>query len=184
MHTPLGYWNETYHHGTWFQTTAFRPLVEDRNVLPQQKSARNLPVFKKSRGSISSTNISVANGRGKAITENQNLQDNNGNKAFQSAADASAGCGPRTQFESTTTMTRSRPIPPFLPETARSRAILGGHFVYTGHNFEFLSEYANIRHEDEVSGNTYTTNGFISRGRINFNGGNPNTVMIIWISAA
>ena len=24
-HTPIGYWNETYHHGSWLQTTASRP---------------------------------------------------------------------------------------------------------------------------------------------------------------
>lgn len=26
-HTPLGYWNETFHHGAWLQTTAARPVV-------------------------------------------------------------------------------------------------------------------------------------------------------------
>ena len=38
MHTPLGYWNETFHHGTWFQTTAARPLLyefeDDGGILP------------------------------------------------------------------------------------------------------------------------------------------------------
>ena len=38
MHTPLGYWNQTFHHGAWFQTTASRPemyLFEDEGgILP------------------------------------------------------------------------------------------------------------------------------------------------------
>src|SRR4029078_6385338 len=37
MHTPLGYWNQTFHHGAWFQTTAERPemyLFEDDGALP------------------------------------------------------------------------------------------------------------------------------------------------------
>ncbi len=25
VHTPLGYWNETFHHGSWLQTSAMRP---------------------------------------------------------------------------------------------------------------------------------------------------------------
>ena len=27
MHTLLGYWNQAYHHGTWLQTTVFRPEI-------------------------------------------------------------------------------------------------------------------------------------------------------------
>ena len=38
MHTPLGYWNQAFHHGKWFQTTIERPIVyrweHDGGVLP------------------------------------------------------------------------------------------------------------------------------------------------------
>jgi hypothetical protein len=38
MHTPLGYWNQYYHHGAWFQATATRPEMylfeDDGGILP------------------------------------------------------------------------------------------------------------------------------------------------------
>lgn len=38
FHTPIGYWNDTFHHGTYFQTTAQRPRMEafedDGGLLP------------------------------------------------------------------------------------------------------------------------------------------------------
>lgn len=31
-HTPLGYWNQTFHHGTWLQTSIFRPEIYEFEV--------------------------------------------------------------------------------------------------------------------------------------------------------
>ena len=38
IHTPIGYWNQAFHHGAWFQTTVTRPEIfkfeDDRGILP------------------------------------------------------------------------------------------------------------------------------------------------------
>lgn len=174
MHTPLGYWNETYHHGTWFQTTAFRPLVEDRNVLPQHEIGAQFLGVQKISAMDFNYNVSVANGRGKAITENQNLQDYNGNKAFNLLLTLAPDAVPGLKF-GVNNYDDTIPADPTIP--ARNgeikERILGGHLVYTGHNVECLSEYANIRHQDEVSDNTYTTNGFYIQGAYQFHRWKP-----------
>lgn len=169
MHTPLGYWNETYHHGTWFQTTAFRPLVEDRNVLPQHEIGAQFLGVQRISGLDFSYNVSVANGRGKAITENQNLQDYNGNKAFNLLLTLAPDAVPGLKFGFNNyddTIPADSTIPARNGEI--KERILGGHFVYIGHKVEFLSEYANIRHEDDVSGDTFTTNGLYVQGAVQF----------------
>ncbi len=33
-HTPINYWNDTYHHGRVFFPTIFRPLLFDANIIP------------------------------------------------------------------------------------------------------------------------------------------------------
>src|SRR5438309_6865700 len=33
-HTPLNYWNDTYHHGRLFFPTIFRPLLFSENIIP------------------------------------------------------------------------------------------------------------------------------------------------------
>jgi hypothetical protein len=33
-HTPIDYWNESYHHGRVFYPTIFRPLLFDANIIP------------------------------------------------------------------------------------------------------------------------------------------------------
>lgn len=34
VHTPIDYWNETYHHGRVFYPTIYRPLLFDANIIP------------------------------------------------------------------------------------------------------------------------------------------------------
>lgn len=174
MHTPLGYWNETYHHGTWFQTTAFRPLVEDRNILPQHEIGAQFTGVQKMAGIDLNYNVSVANGRGRSVTENENLQDYNGNKAFNLLLSLDPDAVPGLRFGFNTYID-TIPADPTIP--ARNgeikERILGGHFVYIHKNIEYLTEYANIRHEDGVSGKTFNTNGFYIQGAYQFNKWKP-----------
>ena len=48
-HTAMGYWNQTFHHGKWFQTTTDRPAIyrfeDDIGILPVHLSVWNSAVL-------------------------------------------------------------------------------------------------------------------------------------------
>ncbi len=165
MHTPLGYWNETYHHGAWFQTTAFRPEVEDSNVLPQHEIGLQFLGSQRFPSLDFEYNISIANGRARTISENQTVQDFNGLKAVNILLKASPDALPGLKFGFNTYIDKI-PADPAVP--ARNgeidELILGAHLVYLSANIEFLSEFAHISHDDEVSGKDFETTGYYIQG--------------------
>jgi len=85
-HTALGYWNETYHHGQWLQTTIDRPFAfqfEDHGgYLPLHS------VGIQAMGTIFLSNLDlsysmgVSNGRGPAVHQITNTEDPNLAKAY------------------------------------------------------------------------------------------------------
>jgi hypothetical protein len=85
MHTPLGYWNQAYHHGKWFQTTIDRPLVyrweHDGGVLPvHEVGVAALGAFPV--GSLSlEYSASVSNGRAAEPEVVQDFSDVDSHKA-------------------------------------------------------------------------------------------------------
>ena len=82
FHTAMGYWNDTYHHGSWFQTSVTRPnvyLFEDQGgLLPLHTVGLEM------RGLIAGNFgyiFNVGNGRGVLADPPQNRVDANANKA-------------------------------------------------------------------------------------------------------
>lgn len=87
LHTPLGYWNEVFHHGSWLQTTVGRPEIyrferEDGGFLPVHSVGLELS----GEGEIASVDLGynayVLNGRGRTVTEVQHVKDKNDSKGF------------------------------------------------------------------------------------------------------
>lgn len=169
MHTPLGYWNETYHHGTWFQTTAFRPLMLDRNVLPQHIIGAEFFGFQKFSAMDFEYNFAVANGRGRSTTENQNFQDYDSHKAFNMLLKLAPETIPGLKFGFNTYIDTIPPDPTVVGRNSQvDERILGGDVVYLNNNIEFLSEYANIRHKDTATDISATTTGYYVQGAYQF----------------
>src|SRR6185437_15453070 len=42
IHTPINYWNDTYHHGRVFFPTIYRPLLFDANIIPLHTTGARL----------------------------------------------------------------------------------------------------------------------------------------------
>jgi hypothetical protein len=86
MHTPLGYWNQTFHHGTWFQTTERRPEMylfeDDGGILPIHGVGIELAGTWHTSGLDFKYNASVLNGRGPDPEHVVHVQDASNNKAF------------------------------------------------------------------------------------------------------
>ncbi len=164
IHTPFGYWNETFHHGTWFQTTAQRPEMlrfhDGGSVLP----THSVGLYASGRLSFPEVTVSydvgVANGRGATYTQTQNLQDANDSKAVFGVLSFEPDCLPGLTVGGNFYLDWI-PADPTVPARAGEidETILGWHMIYLRNNIELLSELDYIRHEDSVSGMTFETWG-------------------------
>jgi hypothetical protein len=156
-HTPLGYWNESYHHGLFLQPTVERPAAlrfEDKGGILPVHSVGIQAAGTVFRGAWAMDYVGgIANGRGYDPHEIQNLGDENSGKAttgklsFSRTKNAQVRFGP--MFYSDTI--------PSDPDPAGRQGeidelILGVHFVFQSDDLQVVSEYFDIRHEDRTSG--------------------------------
>jgi hypothetical protein len=79
MHTPLGYWNQTFHHGTWFQTTERRPSMylfeDDGGILPIHGVGLEAAGVWHAPAVDLKYNLSLVNGRGASSEDVVHVQD-------------------------------------------------------------------------------------------------------------
>ena len=169
MHTVLGHWNQTYHHGTWFQTTVFRPDVyrfeDDDGVLPIHEVGLRLFGARSVPGLRLEYNASVANGRSPDPREVTTVQDVNGSKALSFWLSAAPKAAPGLKFGGvfhTDRIPRDATRPD--RENELDERIWGGFLVYQRAPLELLSEAFDIRHEDRVTHGVFKTTGLYAQG--------------------
>lgn len=147
FHTAIGYYNNTYHNGTYFQTTVERPsiyLFEDgEGILPVHSTGISL------NGDIPSGSLrlhyvaEVANGRDYDTGANPfRIEDDNGHKAVNFALSAKPEWLPGVQVG--TSAYFDSLSPQGLPRT--DQLILSAYGVYKTPNFEWLNEGVFVRH--------------------------------------
>lgn len=157
-HTPIGYWNTAFHHGTWLQSTVELPemLNEDAAFLPRHTvgflAEGNIP----SGGAGLAYSVGVGNGRGQIISRPGDAGDNNSNRAW--VADIFA-----------------RPVKlyglQFGASVYRDKISLGGgndfrewiasaHLVWTKGDPEFLAEFANVNHRSILTNKVANSDAF------------------------
>ena len=166
-HTAIGYYNTAYHHSTWFQTAADRPLLfafEDRGgILPIHS------VGVSASGLIPSGRLGlhyvaeVGNGRASRtpLTEEpvQNVIDDQTHKAYNVALFARPEAVPGLQVGFSAYRDLLAPVNmPRIDET-----ILAAHAVFVRPSFEWLNEALVVRHAPLGSGNTFNTPGFYTQ---------------------
>ena len=156
-HTPLGYWNENFHHGLFLQPTVERPAAlrfEDKGgILPvhsvgiQAKGTLFRGAWAADYGG------GIANGRSFNDDGTQNLEDLNRSKAVTGKLSFSRSGKNRFLFGA---MFYSDTIPPDSDPAGRQgeidEMILGGHFMFQSDSLEVISEYYDIRHENRLDG--------------------------------
>jgi len=163
-HTPFGYWNETFHHGTWYQTTVLRPELfrfhDGGSVLPIHSVGLEMYGFQPLNVLDIHYNLGVANGRGKKYTDTQDSQDLNDNKAVYGVFSLAPVAVPGLRFGANV---YEDTIPPDPSTAARNgninELITGVHLIYIRDNLEILSEAMWIRHDDTVSSQRFKTWG-------------------------
>jgi len=172
MHTPLGFWNQTFHHGAWFQTTADRPQMylfeDDGGILPVHEIGVEVAGRWSPRVATLKYNLSVVNGRGRIPDEVTNVQDLADGKAVNVllgvAPESVRGLelGVNAYFDT---------IPPggdlFPPVGEIKERILGAYLVYRNRGVEVLAEASRVRHRTPEVFDTWGAyaQGSVKRGR-------------------
>jgi hypothetical protein len=147
-HTPIGYWNTAYHHGSWLQTTINRPdMVKfGGTFIPVHFVGflveGNIP----SGGAGLGYSAGVGNGRGSTISRPGDAGDNNNNRAWV----ANLYSRPAKLYGLQMGISAYRDkitFPVAGPNGANFLEwISAAHIVYTKENPEFLAEFANVNH--------------------------------------
>lgn len=152
-HTPLGYWNQHYHHASWSHTTVERPVIYrfegDDGILPVHYVG--LGLFGKVGFNFGNIDYSlmIGNGRGKDTRSVQIVEDLNDDKqvAFKFTIEPTAlegfGIGANILYD----------VIPNDPdvvgrENEIDEVIAGAHLYYTRDPYELIAEYQYIRHDD------------------------------------
>lgn len=164
IHTSLGFWNQTFHHGTWIQTTAERPVIyrfeDDEGVLPVHEVGLMVAGDVGTGRSRLEYALSVTNGRAALPTDVQTIADQDG----LNAVNLWLGFRPGFLHDLMVGGVIRRDRIPAAPELGRSdrlkEQIFGGYAAYRTVRSEILAEYLEVRHEQEATpGLRYDTRG-------------------------
>jgi hypothetical protein len=173
FHTAIGYYNDAYHHGRYFQTTIDRPEIvrfEDEGGLIPAHSVGIHGDGRFSLGDLGTLryDVDVANGRGATPGEVTNLADANGPKAYNLRLRIEPAfldgliVGGNIYYD--TIDAAAAAVPP-LPAQRIRELIFGAHIVYLENNVHFIAEYLHISHKVSETGYAGTTQaGFVELG--------------------
>jgi hypothetical protein len=174
FHTAIGYYNDAYHHGRYFQTTVDRPEMvrfEDEGGLIPAHSVGLHADGRLSLGHAGALryDADLANGRGHLPDEVTNLTDANGAKAYnirlrlEPAFADGLILGGNAYFD--TINAAIDPQDPAAPRERIRELILGAHVVYLEHNIHFIAEYLHVSHKVSATGYASVTQaGFVELG--------------------
>lgn len=166
----MGYWNQAYHHGIWFQTTIYRPIIytfeDDKGgFLPVHSVGLELYGFNEFNIFDFGYNIDLLNGRGRTITEIQNIKDKNDSKAINLLLSIKPHFIQGLKFGTNLYIDKIPSNPSVSTRTNRiDEIIIGGYMTYNHNTITLLGELFNIHHNDKTSGKEFDTLGFYLQG--------------------
>ena len=156
FHTAIGYYNDAYHHGRYFQVTVDRPTMvrfeDEGGLIPAHSVGLHgdgrVPVG--GAGSLR-YDAEISNGRGSTPAEVTNLTDPNNGKMFNL----------RLRFEPTfldgliiganilydNIRATTDPAAPAAPAVLIHELIFGAHLAYLENQIHFIGEYLYISHD-------------------------------------
>jgi hypothetical protein len=152
-HTPIGYWNTAYHHGSWLQTTISRPEMVrfGGTFIPVHfvgfLAEGNIP----SGGVGLGYSAGVGNGRGSIISRPGDAGDNNNNRAW--VANLYSRPAKLYGLQMGISVYRDKITFPVAGPNGKDfrEWISAAHIVYTKESPEFLAEFANVNHRNVLT---------------------------------
>ena len=162
IHTPMGYWNEAFHHGSWLQSSIERPLIyrfeDDGGILPIHSVGIDFFGTKVLDRFDFTYNLGIVNGRGRTKEEVQVGKDFNDSKAFNVLIRV------RPHFIEGFSIGAYLYLDEIPSSLKMDEQILGGHITYLSRGIELLGEVFSIIHEVETSRVEYKTLGYYVQG--------------------
>ncbi len=144
-HTPIGYWNSSFHHGAWLQTTVSRPemIKFGSKIVPIHLVGALL------EGSLPSGKlgldyrVGLGNGRHSNIAAAGDTGDINSNKAWMVQVNAK----PTSIYGLKVGLGFYNDEVPLLNGTDVKESTVSGYAVWTKESPEFVFEYLHSAHE-------------------------------------
>jgi Gram-negative porin len=171
FHTAIGYYNDSYHHGRYFQMTTDRPEMvrfeDEGGLIP----AHSVGVHLDGRFSLGGAgwlryDADLANGRGRIPDEVTNLEDHNRGKAvnlrlrYESTLLEGLILGANVYLDSI----EATDIDPAVTATTHiDERIYGAHLAYLEHGVQLVSEVLRVEHR-LTTGTGVTSAGFAELG--------------------
>src|SRR5438128_7096547 len=145
-HTPINWWNTTYPHGQWLQTTVSRPEMVQfgGQFIPIHFVGAQLEGTMPARGLNLNYNAGIGNSRGPILSRPADFGPTNNTKAWLANLSARPNHAPGVQFGGSVYQDRID----LSPGQNFREWITSGHFVWTNDTPEIIAEIANVRHRD------------------------------------
>jgi hypothetical protein len=145
-HTPINYWNNTFHHGSWLQTTISRPEMTQfgGSFIPVHFIGSLVEGQVPAGGLNLNYNVGMGNGRASVISRGGDFGDINNNRAWLVnlfvKPDKLYGLQAGASFY------RDK----ISPITGRENRewIESAHLVWAKESPEFIAEFANVSHRE------------------------------------
>lgn len=161
-HTPLNYWNDTYHHGRVFFPTIYRPDMFNEHVIPLHTTGIGLQGH--DLGTLRfGYDLMVGNGIGNGSND---VSDNNREKAFIGAVHIKPVDGMKTGVSYYHDVISAGEAHghdgPILKEI--NQQLFSGSIAYFGKKFEFLAEGTYAMDKNDSTGTKNTQAGYVYAG--------------------
>jgi hypothetical protein len=149
FHTPIGYWNTAFHHGSWLQTTISRPeMIQFGGRYEPVHFVGAIAEGAQSGGWGLGYSAGVGNGRGLLINRAGDAGDVNSRLAWTANLFARPTEIDRLKVGGGIYSDR-------ITRTGQAdldELILSAHTVWTSETPEVLAEISNVRHKDQITG--------------------------------
>jgi len=144
-HTPINWWNTSFHHGQWLQTTVSRPeMVQFGRFLPVHFVGALLEGTLPVRGVNLNYNVGLGNGRGTVLSRAGDTGDNDNNRAWLAKVSARPDKAYGLQFGGAVYQDRIN----LTSGQSFREWITSGHVVWSRETPEIIAEAADVMHKD------------------------------------
>ncbi len=149
-HTPIGYWNTAFHHGTWLQTTVARPeaVKYGSDFIPTHFVGAMAEGSLPANGLGLDYMVGVGNGRGANIARAGDAGDVNQNRAWTLALSARPAALFRMQVGAG--YYHDQVTPPSEP--GANEGIASAYVTWQSERPEFIAEYDHVEHSPLAGG--------------------------------
>ena len=160
-HTPINYWNNTFHHGAWLQTSISRPEMAQfgGSFIPVHFVGGLMEGAVPAGGMNLNYNFGVGNGRGDVISRGGDFGDANNNRALL----VNAFVKPDRLFGMQVGGSVYRDKINEVGGMGFRELITAAHFAWTRETPEIIAEFANVAHSPIGGSGTFNSQGLYAQ---------------------